>query len=468
MNTHTTPTPASPTLSPTPAAHRTNIPHAPTPTATKPPSQPQPRPWPRLHLANPIPHRPRPASPSRHPRTNQTPHFNPHPRTPTPASAHHPPAPTLPNRDPTRTPPSPERHPSTASRRAATLLALISTALVLSTPTTPARASPSTWRWPLDGQPRIVRRFTPPPEPWLAGHRGIDLAAPAATPVLAAGPGTIRFAGPVAGKGVVTIDHPNGLRTTYLPVTASVRRGDPIAPGAKLGVLEAAKPHCEESCLHWGLIRDARYLNPLQLLGHAPTRLLPFWPKTTTADHLNPLETHNSPPPNRLVAASPRMSHRPPHITMPSKQQPLDRTHHRSAAPAESLQITPPPITSADLTLTVTASYSRQSSQSDNNGHTPQTAIPPPPRDRGLTESIQSLTRAATTPLTAATDATTTIIGLGTVLGTVILIVALRRTRLKRHTRPIQHTPPKGQHRKRRRHRSQTRKRRPPTSPGPR
>ncbi|MFC7105386.1 peptidoglycan DD-metalloendopeptidase family protein [Nonomuraea rubra] len=142
----------------------------------------------------------------------------------------------------------------------------------------PSESRSPTWRWPLDGTPRILRPFTPPPEPWLAGHRGIDLAAPADTPVLAAGPGTIRFAGPVAGKGVITIDHEGGLRTTYLPVTASVRRGQPITPGAKLGVLEPSKHHCEESCLHWGLRRGTSYLNPLQLLGHAPTRLLPFWP----------------------------------------------------------------------------------------------------------------------------------------------------------------------------------------------
>ena len=147
----------------------------------------------------------------------------------------------------------------------------------------PARASPqadtSTWRWPLHGQVRILRRFAPPPQPWLAGHRGVDLAAPVATPVLAAGPGTIRFAGPVAGKGVVTIDHPNGLRTTYLPVKPSVSRGHQVTPGTEIGVIDGSTPHCPESCLHWGLIRDAHYLDPLHLLGHAPTRLLPFWPQ---------------------------------------------------------------------------------------------------------------------------------------------------------------------------------------------
>ncbi|WP_421917239.1 M23 family metallopeptidase [Nonomuraea polychroma] len=158
------------------------------------------------------------------------------------------------------------------------MLAIVLATAVLTLTAPPARASPPTWRWPLDGNPRILRRFSPPPEPWLAGHRGIDLAAPTATPVLAAGGGTVRFAGPVAGKGVVTIDHEGGLRTTYLPVAASVKRGQSVTPGTELGVIEPSGGHCPESCLHWGLLRESRYLNPLILLGRAPIRLLPFWP----------------------------------------------------------------------------------------------------------------------------------------------------------------------------------------------
>ncbi|MCG5435980.1 M23 family peptidase, partial [Micromonospora sp. PSH25] len=32
------------------------------------------------------------------------------------------------------------------------------------------------FRWPVDGPPRPVRRFDPPPRPWLPGPRGVDLA----------------------------------------------------------------------------------------------------------------------------------------------------------------------------------------------------------------------------------------------------------------------------------------------------
>lgn len=107
---------------------------------------------------------------------------------------------------------------------------------------TPVTAAPSTWQWPLNGSPRILRRFAPPPEPWLTGHRGVDLAATVAAPVLAAGQGTIGYAGSVGGRGVVTVDHPGGLRTTYLPVAAAVRSGDAVSPGDRLGIVEPGSP----------------------------------------------------------------------------------------------------------------------------------------------------------------------------------------------------------------------------------
>src|SRR5688500_11978557 len=77
--------------------------------------------------------------------------------------------------------------------------------------------------WPVDGA-RVVRRFDPPPRPWLPGHRGTDLAAAPGSVVRAAGAGTIVFAGQVAGRGVVSVAHSGGLRTTYEPVVVRARR----------------------------------------------------------------------------------------------------------------------------------------------------------------------------------------------------------------------------------------------------
>ncbi|MGA5757533.1 M23 family metallopeptidase [Nonomuraea bangladeshensis] len=196
---------------------------------------------------------------------------------------------------------------------------LLATALIALT-APPARASPPAWRWPLDGHPRVLRRFTPPPERWLAGHRGVDLAAPPSTPVLAAGAGTVRFAGPVGGKGVVTIDHEGGLRTTYLPVIPTVKGGQPVTPGTELGLLQTPTPHCPESCLHWGLLRDSRYLNPLLLLGQAPIRLLPYWPA----------------PPQAITLAKKPPSTTPPHP--PARFRTRSKTDHPNPPPPETTQ----------------------------------------------------------------------------------------------------------------------------------
>ncbi|MBE1566408.1 murein hydrolase activator EnvC family protein [Nonomuraea africana] len=172
-------------------------------------------------------------------------------------------------------PPRARSHPRLSGRRCATLLAITLALLLLAPP--PAAADPPVWRWPLPGQPRILRTFNPPPEPWRSGHRGVDLAASPSTTVLAPGPGTVTYAAQLAGRGVVSLLHPGGLRTTYLPVQASVRRGQTVSAGDPLGVLEAVPGHCREPCLHWGLLRGPRYLDPLLLLAWAPIRLLPHW-----------------------------------------------------------------------------------------------------------------------------------------------------------------------------------------------
>ena len=146
-------------------------------------------------------------------------------------------------------------------------------------PATPVPATPvpvGGYRWPLAGVPAVTRPFQPPPRPWLPGHRGVDLAGSPGVLVLAAGTGVVAFAGSVAGVGVVSIDHPGGLRTTYEPVTPLVAAGAPVVAGQPIGVLLPGHEGCPvTACLHWGLRRGADYLDPLTLLGLARMRLYP-------------------------------------------------------------------------------------------------------------------------------------------------------------------------------------------------
>ena len=91
----------------------------------------------------------------------------------------------------------------------------------------------------------------------------------------AAGAGVMVFAGMVAGRPVVSIDHADGLRTTYEPVTPSVGAGRRVSRGSPIGTLAAGHAGCPGSaCLHWGLRRGENYLDPLDLLRPPRVRLL--------------------------------------------------------------------------------------------------------------------------------------------------------------------------------------------------
>jgi Peptidase family M23 len=132
------------------------------------------------------------------------------------------------------------------------------------------------WRWPLAGRPVLTRRFDPPATRYGAGHRGVDLAGAPGQPVLAAGAGSVRYAGDLAGRGVVAIEHDGGLRTTYEPVRALVTAGQRVAAGTVIGRLDPGHAGCPApACLHWGLRRGDTYLDPLRLLT-GQVRLLPL------------------------------------------------------------------------------------------------------------------------------------------------------------------------------------------------
>ena len=126
-----------------------------------------------------------------------------------------------------------------------------------------------------------MRAFDAPSPNWHRGHRGVDLAGAPGQPVYAAGPGTVVFAGQLAGRPVVSVAHPGGLRTSYEPVVPSVRAGQLVAAGTALGELVAGHQGCPApACLHWGAMwgpaANADYVDPLGLLATTPIRLKPL------------------------------------------------------------------------------------------------------------------------------------------------------------------------------------------------
>ncbi|KUM83007.1 M23 family metallopeptidase [Streptomyces pseudovenezuelae] len=135
--------------------------------------------------------------------------------------------------------------------------------------------------WPVGARPTVLRGWEPPATVYGRGHRGVDLAAPAGTPVRAVAAGRVSFAGRVAGKPVVSVELTGtDLRTTYEPVTASVEKGAMVTAGEVVGAVEPTGSHCPAACVHWGLRRGETYLDPLSLLPPwllrtGPSRLLP-------------------------------------------------------------------------------------------------------------------------------------------------------------------------------------------------
>lgn len=134
-----------------------------------------------------------------------------------------------------------------------------------------------------------LRPFDPPTTPWSAGHRGVDWAAPGGD-VVAPGAGAIRFAGPVAGRSVVTVAHPDGMLSSLEPVDLApgLAVGDRVEAGDLLGTVQDGVDHCSVDCVHWGARIPGgwvlpggtwdRYVDPLVLLGLTGPSVL--WPVT--------------------------------------------------------------------------------------------------------------------------------------------------------------------------------------------
>jgi len=94
-------------------------------------------------------------------------------------------------------------------------------------------------------------------------HQGIDLAAPAGTPIVAAAEGIVRFAGAHGGYGnFVQVQHNGGMGSGYGHMaTIVVRPGELVRQGDLLGTVGSTGlstgPHC-----HFEIYRDGVAIDP--------------------------------------------------------------------------------------------------------------------------------------------------------------------------------------------------------------
>ncbi|MFT8787479.1 MAG: hypothetical protein ABF806_02850 [Bifidobacterium psychraerophilum] len=120
--------------------------------------------------------------------------------------------------------------------------------------------------WPVK-HPKMLRAFDPPEQPWLAGHRGVDLGIEMGEQLFAPASGTIAFSGKVAGKDVVTLLCEPWL-LSFEPAVSDLAVGSAVERSTGFAVAVGSSDHCGDECLHWG-VRDAagNYRNPESLAG---------------------------------------------------------------------------------------------------------------------------------------------------------------------------------------------------------
>ena len=113
-----------------------------------------------------------------------------------------------------------------------------------------------------------MRGFDPPSSPYGSGHRGIDIGATVGTPVFAPAPGVVTFAGSVAGRLYVTIDHGGGVLSTASFVSSVlVRKGDLVTQGQVVALSGSGHAGDVSPNLHFGVRLNGQYVDPLDYLG---------------------------------------------------------------------------------------------------------------------------------------------------------------------------------------------------------
>ncbi|MGI9824060.1 M23 family metallopeptidase [Agromyces sp. Marseille-Q5079] len=128
------------------------------------------------------------------------------------------------------------------------------------------------WAWPTPLPIRVIAPFRAPATPYASGHRGVDLRADPGETIVAPSSGVVSFAGMVAGRPVVSLDHGDGVVSSMEPVSATVAIGDRVGMGEQLGIVGTGG-HCD-GCVHLGVRVDGEYVSPMLFLGGVPWAVL--------------------------------------------------------------------------------------------------------------------------------------------------------------------------------------------------
>ena len=125
----------------------------------------------------------------------------------------------------------------------------------------------SGFAWPCPGYHRISSYFGPRPQPVpgaSTNHKGVDLAAPYGTDILASASGTVTTSTHSNSAGnYIVIAHGNGMSTVYMHCSSLlVSVGDNVEQGEVIARV-GSTGYSSGNHLHFGIINNGTYVDPL-------------------------------------------------------------------------------------------------------------------------------------------------------------------------------------------------------------
>jgi len=313
------------------------------------------------------------------------------------------------------------------------------------------------WTWPVDGP--VLRPFAfDYSSPYAGGqHRGVDLGAPAGTPVLAPAEGVVSFAGTVPSGGkTISIQTPFGYTATLLHLgSIGVTRGAVVGEGSVIGAVAA--PADSPPFVYFGVRKTSDpqgYVDPLSLLPPRPALPAPApsppveapaqpeTPAEPVVDSVAPAEAASagsaasSAPagvatPKAAGAVAPA-SHEPAPVTVP-ETGPVVRAVAPALEPqksARALSLQAPRESAGAQGSTRTPHVGR----AESSRPTPATTSSEPRGSAGHETSAGSPTLASNVASTAA-DRLHIPLALGALMVTLALALAIRRRSVKKAAR---------------------------------
>lgn len=146
---------------------------------------------------------------------------------------------------------------------------------------TPSLGNQPSWNSPVVGS-ELVNSYRSPEAPYGSGHRGVDYFVTLGNGVYAPADATVSFVGKVVDRQVLSLEHKDGIVSSYEPVCSKLVVGEGVASGDLVAEVCEAEPeyvtHCaDRMCLHFSARKDGEYLSPLWFTGElAPSELLPW------------------------------------------------------------------------------------------------------------------------------------------------------------------------------------------------